>query len=102
MTIISKTDLCDFNFVGKAAENARQFSYYQLGCIQDKIEELYPDGITDTKINELFCNESNTTLQSWVDEYIAEEDLPLLFGSYYTSRKSGTCYRQVPFFLFNS
>ena len=81
MKVISKMDLEDFEFWGGAIENAKHFTPYELECIQDTIEELYPDGIDETTINDLFWFESDTTLKEWLDDYATEEDLAHLFSS---------------------
>ena len=63
MKIYSETDIRDFEFWEGGKYVADVFSEDDLEEIQDRLEELYPDGMSDTELNDLF----------WYDEdFVAE------------------------------
>ena len=54
MKIYSEVDIRDFEFWDGGEYVADVFSEDDLEEIQDRLEELYPDGINDTELNDLF------------------------------------------------
>ena len=54
MKIIQHKDLTHFEFWSGAKELADKLSYQELMQITDLLEDLYPNGLTDTQINDLF------------------------------------------------
>lgn len=54
MKIIQETDLFNFEFWSGAKDLADKLSYQELMEITDVLEDLYPNGLTDTQINDLF------------------------------------------------
>ena len=54
MKIYSEVDIRDFEFWDGGEYVADVFSEDDLEEIQNKLEELYPDGMSDTELNDLF------------------------------------------------
>lgn len=63
MKIIREDSLTNFEFWSGAKDSANMLTYEQLEQITEALEEIYPEGMTDTQINDLF----------WFDfEYVCE------------------------------
>lgn len=54
MKIVCEMELRAFEFWSGAVSRARMLSWSQLDAIEEQLEELYPDGMTDTELNDLF------------------------------------------------
>ena len=54
MKVYSEVDIRDFEFWEGGKYVADVFSQDDLEEIQNKLEELYPDGMSDTELNDLF------------------------------------------------
>ena len=54
MTIKTETRLADFDFWGGAEQIAERLTNAELDQIETELEELYPDGIGATNLNDLF------------------------------------------------
>lgn len=54
MITIKETNLQDFEFWSGAKELADCLTPEELRDIESYIEDLYPDGLTETQINDLF------------------------------------------------
>ena len=54
MTIHSETALRNFEFWSGAKERADMLTSSQLDAIETELEQLYPDGMTETELNDLF------------------------------------------------
>ena len=63
MIIHSETSLRDFNFWSGGADNANCLTYEQLDTIENILEDIYPNGIDETQLNDLL----------WFDEDIIAE-----------------------------
>lgn len=59
MKIYSETSLWNFEFWSGAKDRAEQLTYDQLDQIESELESLYPDGMEDTKINDIFWFEED-------------------------------------------
>ena len=59
MKIYSETDIRDFEFWDGAEYTADAFTEDELATIQGKLEELYPDGMSDTELNDLFWHDED-------------------------------------------
>ncbi len=55
--------LRDFEFWSGAVSRANQLTLEQLDQIEFELEELYPDGMTDTQVNDLFWFEEDFIAQ---------------------------------------
>jgi hypothetical protein len=65
MIIKAETSLRDFPFWSGAKDNAKLFTLDELELIQETLEELYPEGLEDVKINDMFWFEYEI-LAEWV------------------------------------
>ena len=75
MKIYKEESLRNFEFWSSAKENAKEFTDKQLGQIETILEDMYPDGMDETEINDLFWFEPET-LREWlgIDEEKDEEE----------------------------
>lgn len=53
MTIKTEQSLRYFEFWSGAKTNAEQLTTEELDTLENVLEDLYPEGMTDTKINDL-------------------------------------------------
>jgi hypothetical protein len=65
MKITTETSLINFIFWSQAMINASKLSYYDLNRIERVLNEVYPDGMSDTELNDLFWHEFDTVLD-WI------------------------------------
>lgn len=54
MKIISDISLKDFGFWSGAKDTAEQLTDEQFDQVEGVLEDLYPDGVTDTELNDIF------------------------------------------------
>lgn len=71
MKIYNEKSLRNFEFWSGAKENAKEFTDEQLDQIEAILEDMYPDGMDETQINDLFWFEPET-LREWLG--IEEEE----------------------------
>lgn len=69
MKIYSETSLCRFEFWSGAIHTAETLTCEELDTIERHLETVYPDGMSDTEINDLFWFESD-----WIAEMLGFED----------------------------
>lgn len=63
MIITTETNLRNFDFWAGAKDTVKYLTLEELDTIEAYLEELYPDGMTETELNDLF----------WFDDdFIAE------------------------------
>ncbi len=72
MTIIMENNVWSFKFWGVADDKAKLFTYQEKEIIEQNLEELYPHGITETQLNDIFAYDTET-LCEWVG--IPEDEL---------------------------
>ena len=72
MKIISETNLRNFNFWSGAADTAKYLTLEEIDTIENILEEIYPDGMTDTEINDFFWFEDDT-IAEWLGYSSFEE-----------------------------
>jgi hypothetical protein len=65
MKITTETSLNNFEFWASAKHNASLLTSAQLDAIENTLDELYPDGMSDTQLNDLFWHEFDTVLD-WI------------------------------------
>lgn len=75
MKIYKEESLRNFEFWSGAKENAKEFTGEQLDQIEAILEDMYPEGMDETEINDLFWFEPET-LREWlgIEEEEEEED----------------------------
>lgn len=63
MKIISEISLKDFEFWSGAEDRAKNCTDDDFDAIEELFEELYPEGMTDTEVNDFFWFEFDTLAQ---------------------------------------
>ena len=53
MKIITEQQLRDFQFWSGAKDNAKELTYEQLNELEFILDDMYPDGLTDTQLNDI-------------------------------------------------
>lgn len=75
MKVISEISLKDFEFWSGARDRAKNCTVEDFESIEEMFEELYPEGMTDTEINDFFWFEFDTIAQHL--GYKDEEDFDM-------------------------
>lgn len=57
MRIYEEKNLPTFEFWGGAADNARRLTWSELETVESILDDIYPDGIDATNLNDLFAFE---------------------------------------------
>jgi hypothetical protein len=65
MKITTETSLHNFEFWSSAKHNASLLTYDQLDTIESTLNDIYPDGMSDTALNDLFWHEFDIVL-NWI------------------------------------
>ena len=73
MKIYTEQSLCDFHFWCGAKNFAETLTDEQFDYIEAILEDSYPDGMTDTEINDLFWFEEKT-IREWLDLPTEEQE----------------------------
>lgn len=73
MTTITEQSLRSFEFWGGAKDNADELTIEQFDELENILEELYPDGMTETQLNDLMWFDFDTVKQ-WLGIENDEED----------------------------
>lgn len=73
MKIYTEQSLRDFQFWSGAKDFAETLTDEQFDQIEAILEDLYPDGMTDTQINDLFWFEEET-IREWLDLPTEEQE----------------------------
>ena len=71
MKVYSEISLTRFEFWGGAKDRAKILTYEEMEQIEEIIEELYPDGMTETQLNDLMWFDFDD-IKSWLG--IDDED----------------------------
>ena len=77
MKITSETSISNFEFWSGAKSNAEELSLSQFNQLEFILEDIYPEGMTDTQLNDLFWFEFDT-IKEWLgisDEEEEEEEI---------------------------
>lgn len=72
MRIYEEKNLTYFDFWGGAADNARRLTWSELETVESILEDIYPDGIDATNLNDLFAFEFETVCD-WLG--LSEEEV---------------------------
>ena len=73
MKVYSEMNLRDFEFWSGAKLNAGTLTSEQLDIVESILEDAYPDGISETKINDFFWFEFDT-IREWLGIKDEEEE----------------------------
>jgi hypothetical protein len=65
MKITTEASLHNFEFWSSAAHNASLLTPDQLDSIESTLDEIYPEGMSDTELNDLFWHEFDHVLD-WI------------------------------------
>jgi hypothetical protein len=65
MKIYSETSLENFEFWAGAVETARTLTREQLATIETILEDSFPEGMSETQLNDFFWLE-NDTIAEWL------------------------------------
>ena len=73
MKITSEKSLSSFEFWSGAKNNASELTYSQFEEVENILEDLYPDGINETQLNDLFWFDFDT-VKEWLNIEEEEEE----------------------------
>ena len=73
MKVYSEINLRDFEFWSGAKSNAETLTSEQLDIVESILEDAYPDGISETQINDFFWFEFDT-IREWLGIKDEEEE----------------------------
>ena len=65
MKIYSETSLRNFEFWSGGAETAKYLTFEELDTIESMLEDIYPDGMDETDINDFFWFDDDT-IAEWL------------------------------------
>ena len=65
MKVYKEMNLRDFEFWSRAKDNAETLTTEQLDMVESILEDAYPDGMSDTQINDFFWFEFDT-IREWL------------------------------------
>ena len=65
MKIIKEDSLRNFDFWSDARDRVKYLSDEDFDQIEETLEEIYPDGMTETEINDLFWFDEDT-IAEWL------------------------------------
>ena len=73
MKIYSEKSLREFNFWSGAADRVKYLTAEELDTIEATLEELYPEGMSETIVNDLFWFDEDT-----IAEWLGYDDFDAL------------------------
>jgi hypothetical protein len=73
MKIYSEESLNDFEFWSGACDTVKYLTHDEIEQIEQELEELYPDGMDKTEVNDFFWFEDDT-IAEWLG-YDSFEDI---------------------------
>ena len=65
MRIYTEKTLSSFSFWGGAKENASELADWKLNAVDEFLGDLYPDGMQETEVNDLFWHDFDT-VKEWI------------------------------------
>ena len=77
MKVTTEQSLSNFNFWSGAKDNASELTDSQLDTIESILEDIYPDGMSESSVNDLFWFDFET-VKEWLgieEEEEEEEDI---------------------------
>lgn len=73
MKVFSEISLIHFDFWSGAKDNAKQLNYDELEQLDYILEDIFPDGCTDTQLNDLFWFDFNVICE-WLGLELDENE----------------------------
>jgi hypothetical protein len=73
MKVFSEISLVNFEFWSGAKDNAKQLNYDELEQLDYILEDIFPDGCTDTQLNDLFWFDFNVICE-WLGLELDENE----------------------------
>lgn len=73
MKVFSEISLVNFEFWSGAKDNAKQLTYQEMEELEFMLEDVFPDGCTDTQLNDLFWFDFNIICE-WLGLEIDENE----------------------------
>ena len=74
MKVTTEQSLSNFNFWSGAKDNASELTDSQLDTIESILEDIYPDGMDETSVNDLFWFDFET-VKEWIGITEEEEEI---------------------------
>ena len=65
MKIYAETNIHDFDFWSGAKDTVKYLTWEELDTIEAMLEDIYPDGMEDTELNDFFWFEDDT-IAEWL------------------------------------
>ena len=73
MKVFSEISLVNFEFWSGAKDNAKQLTYQEMEELEFMLEDIFPDGCSDTQLNDLFWFDFNVICE-WLGLEIDENE----------------------------
>ena len=73
MKITTEQSIANFKFWSGAKSNAAELTFSQLNEVESILEEIYPDGLSETELNDLFWFDFET-VKDWLNITDEEEE----------------------------
>lgn len=75
MKLYREESIADFDFWGGAKDTVKYLTEDEMNTIEGILEELYPDGMSETELNDFFWFEDDT-----IAEWLGYEDFEALMN----------------------
>lgn len=69
MKVYRDENISDFEFWSGAKDTVKYLTYDEMDTIESILEELFPEGMSETELNDLFWHERDT-----IAEWLGHED----------------------------
>ena len=73
MKVFCEISLVSFDFWSGAKDNAKQLTYEEMEELEFMLEDIFPDGCTDTQLNDLFWFDFNIVCE-WLGLELDENE----------------------------
>lgn len=75
MKVYTETTIHDFEFWSGAKDTVEYLTYEELETLEQIFDEMYPDGIEDSHLNDIFWFEDD-----WIAEMLGYEDFEAIMN----------------------
>jgi len=100
MKITTDTSLRDFEFWSGAKEISSRLTVEEMDQIEFMLEELYPEGMSETQLNDLFWFDSDLNQFNRMTDFNTEDYLNYFIEFYVESRLGENAYIDENFILY--